>query len=467
MAEPPGCPHIQGPPPGLIIAAASPAPVSAPPDRGPDLIAGPTSNVRWRIVALLTLSSFVAYLLRQNMSVAGRQMIGDLGITDVQLGIVLAAFAWGYAIFQLPGGVVGHWVGGRRGLTLIMVLWGALNMLIGLVPSTASPVAVIVSLAALRFLMGATQAPLYPIMSGFTIARWFPATGWALPNGLANAGLTLGSAATGPLIAWLALAIGWRGSFVVTGPLAFVVAALWWWYARDRPEEHPGVRPGELAYIHAGRVPAVVEPREALDWRGLLGNRNLLLITLSYFFANYLFYFFFNWLYIYLVDVRKFTLLSGGAFAAAPWITGAAGAVAGGIVCDRLSRRYGTMRGCAIVSMIGLGFAGAFLVAASAVPSPYIAVVLLSLCLGGQQFTDSAAWAATTLVGGRQSSAACGVLNTGGNVVGGIGALLVPITARELGWPAALGTAALSAFLGAAVWIWIRAEVPPSASGRR
>jgi ACS family glucarate transporter-like MFS transporter len=93
-----------------------------------------------------------------------------------------------------------------------------------------------------------------------------------------------------------------------------------------------------------------------------------------------------------------------------------------------------------------------------------VAVVLLSLCLAGQQFTDSAAWAATTLVGGRQASAACGVLNTGGNVVGGIGALLVPITARELGWPAALGTAALSAFLGAAVWIWIRAEVPPSAS---
>jgi ACS family glucarate transporter-like MFS transporter len=438
--------------------------VSALADRGSEPTAGPISHVRWRIVALLTLSSFVAYVLRQNMSVAGRQMIGDLGITDVQLGIILAAFAWGYALFQLPGGIVGHWVGGRRGLTLIMVLWGALNMLVGLVPRAASPVVIIGSLAALRFLMGATQAPLYPIMSGFTIARWFPATGWALPNGLANAGLTFGSAATGPLIAWLTVAIGWRGSFVVTGPLAFVVAALWWWYARDRPEEHHGVRPGELARINRGRAPEAAGKGEALDWRRLLGNRNLLLITLSYFFANYLFYFFFNWLYIYLVDVRKFTLLSGGAFAAAPWITGAVGAVAGGIVCDRLSPRYGTIRACGVVSMIGLGLAGVFLVAAGAVPSPYVAVVLLSLCLAGQQFTDSAAWAATTLVGGRQASAACGVLNTGGNVVGGIGALLVPITARELGWPAALGTAALSAFLGAAVWIWIRAEVPPSAS---
>ena len=423
--------------------------------------AGPASYVRWRIVALLALASFVAYLLRQNMSVAGQQMMTDLGLTQVQLGIVLAAFAWGYAIFQLPGGIFGQWLGGRRGIALIAVLWGVLNMLVGLVPVAASPVVIIASLGALRFLMGAAQAPFFPIMSGLTIARWFPVTGWALPNGVTNAGLTFGSAATGPVIAWLTVVVGWRGSFVLTGPLAFAVAALWWWYSRDRPEQHRSVTQRELAHINAGRPDTADGTREPFDWRRVLANRDVLLITLSYFFSNYLFYFFFNWLYIYLVDVRKFTLLAGGVFAAAPWIAGAAGAVAGGAFCDRLSRLYGTIWGCRLVSMIGLVLAGAFVLAAGAAASPYVAVVLLALCLASQQFTDSAAWAATALVGGRQASAACGVLNTGGNVVGGIGALLVPITARELGWPAALGTAALCALLGAVVWIWIRAA-PPS-----
>jgi len=42
--------------------------------------------------------------------------------------------------------------------------------------------------------------------------------------------------------------------------------------------------------------------------------------------------------------------------------------------------------------------------------------------------------------------------------VGVIGALLVPITVRLLGWPAALGTGTLFALVGAVLWCWIRAD---------
>ena len=67
---------------------------------GPTL-ARPTA-IRWRICALMTVVSFVAYLLRTNMSVAGVPMSAELGLSHVQLGVVLAGFAWGYAIFQFP-----------------------------------------------------------------------------------------------------------------------------------------------------------------------------------------------------------------------------------------------------------------------------------------------------------------------------------------------------------------------------
>jgi predicted MFS family arabinose efflux permease len=56
---------------------------------------------------------------------------------------------------------------------------------------------------------------------------------------LTNTGLTLGSAATGPLIAWLMGTLGWRQSFVLTAPLAFLLAGVWWWYGRDYPVETP------------------------------------------------------------------------------------------------------------------------------------------------------------------------------------------------------------------------------------
>ena len=71
--------------------------------------------------------------------------------------------------------------------------------------------------------MGVAQAPLFPILSGHSIARWFPVSAWALPNALTNAGLTLGSAATAPLVAWLAQTVGWRASFTVTAPIAFLM----------------------------------------------------------------------------------------------------------------------------------------------------------------------------------------------------------------------------------------------------
>ena len=70
-----------------------------PPDRlaAPVLVAHPAgrSSTRWVVLALLFAASFVAYVLRTNMSIAGERMMTDLGLTQVQLGMVLAAFAWG------------------------------------------------------------------------------------------------------------------------------------------------------------------------------------------------------------------------------------------------------------------------------------------------------------------------------------------------------------------------------------
>jgi ACS family glucarate transporter-like MFS transporter len=417
--------------------------------------------VRWNILALLVIISFVAYVLRTNMSVAGDRMMRDLGLSELQLGWVLAAFAWGYAIFQWPGGLLADWLGGRKALTLIAVLWGVVNLLVAVVPgpSVMEPVGIVTCLAVLRFLMGATQAPVYPVASGHTIARWFPASGWALPNACTNVGLTLGAAATGPLIVLLSQSFGWRGSFALTAPLAFIFAGLWWWYGRDEPARHRAVSPAELAYINADR-PAVSSEQSSGRgaWKAVFRSREIWLITLSYFLQNYVFYFFFNWLFIYLVQVRKFEELQGGVLAAAPWVTGAVTAFLGGLVCDALTRRRGIRVAPKIVIMTGLAVSGGFILAAAGASNPYLAVVYLSLCLGGQQFTDSAYWAAATYVGGRHSATACGVMNTGGNAVGGLVGITVPLTARALGWPVALGTASLFALIGAVLWIWIRAD---------
>jgi ACS family glucarate transporter-like MFS transporter len=414
--------------------------------------------VRWVILAILVLASFVAYLLRTNMSVAGEGMMRDLGLSQLQLGIVLAAFTWGYTIFQFPGGILDDALGSRRTLAIIAVGWGVANLLTGLIPGGAGTAVwiILTALVALRFIMGAVQAPVFPLVGG-TIGRWFPPAGWALPNGLTNTGLALGGAATGPLIAWLMQTVGWRASFIVTAPLAFALAAIWWWYARDTPAEHSAVSQGELEVIDVGRLEHSGVPARGA-WLGVLKHRDVLLLTASYFCSNYVFYFFFNWLFIYLVDSRHFKILEGGYYAAAPWIGGAVGAALGGGACDWLSKRLGMRLGCRIPAMAGLVVTAVTMWAAAGAATPVTAVVYLTLCFVAQQATEGAFWAATISVSGRHASIGCGVLNTGGNAVGGIGALVVPITVKALGWPAALTTASVFAVLAAVLWLWIRAD---------
>jgi len=421
-----------------------------------------STQVRWIILALLFIVSFVAYVLRTNMSIAGENMMADLGLSKIQLGMILSAFAWGYAIFQFPGGIFGNIVGCRRALTIIAVLWGILTLATGLVPGTAlaSTTVILTTLIVLRFLMGAVQAPVFPVACGGAIGSWFPVSGWAFPNGLTSTGLTLGAAASAPLIAWLMESLGWRESFILTAPLAFLIAGVWWWYARDNPAGHPRVGKKELDLIDANRPSPVRVIEDKTAWMHLLKNRDVLLLAASYFCMNYVFYIFFNWFFIYLVDVREFEILEGGYFAAAPWMVGAVAASVGGLLCDRLCKRIGPRWGCRIPGIAGLSLAAGLLFLGATAKNPYLAVVFLSLSFGSTQLTEGPYWAAAIFVSGKHASAATGVLNTGGNVVGGIGALLVPFTAEAFGWVPALATGSVFAIIGVGLWFFVRADKP-------
>ena len=417
------------------------------------------TRVRWLVLALICFMSFAAYVLRSNMSVAGVAMIRDLGFSELQLGAILSAFAWGYAIFQLPGGVLGEVFGARKSLAWLALSWGILTLATGLVPGrAAAPAAVSLGLLVLlRFALGVAQAPFYPVSSGVSIARWFPARRWGLANGLGSTALTLGAAAAGPGVAWLVGAAGWRGSFLLTAPLGALTAWLWWKSYRESPAEDPRVNAAERERIAAG-APAPEQSSVAGVWRAVARDRDVLAITASYFCMNYVFYLFFNWFYYYLVDVRGLSRQVGGYFSGAQWIVGAVTAVLGGWLGDRLARRLGPRRGYRLTVVGGLLVCAPLLVAGALAKNAALAVTLLSLSFGATQLVDGPYWAVAMRIGGAHGAATSGLMNTGGNAVGGVGALIVPLVARAFGWPAAISTGAVFAFLGAVLWIWIRAD---------
>ncbi|MGH8865459.1 MAG: MFS transporter, partial [Burkholderiales bacterium] len=390
--------------------------------------------VRFRILTVLIVLSFVNYLLRNNFSAVIPSIRQEFGFSGEEIGWILGSFNISYTLCQIPGGVFGELIGSRRALAIIAVTWGLLTFMTGFAPAlmAASATGAMISLIAVRFLMGIANAPIFPTMTG-VVARWFPAGGWALPNSLSSMGLTLGQAAIGPVVTLLIIWFGWRESFYVLAPLGFFVGAWWYWYGRDRPAEHPAITRSEVELIDRDRDPAFTVAGHDGSWREVLGRRDVLLLAASYFCMNVVFYMFSQWLFTYLVEERGFTLLESGFLYVLPFATGAALSVAGGLVCDVLCRRIGALWGCRLPAMIGLVLVAVFLLAGVYSMNPFLAVGLLSLCFGFTQFTEGAFAAASTYTGGPHAATAYGVVNTGGNAAGFL-APVIGIMLDHYGW---------------------------------
>ena len=257
--------------------------------------------VRWRLFGVLFLLSFLSYLMRQNIHVAGELMMPELQLSELEMGWIYASFIWGYALFQLPGGIAGSRFGPRRTLLVVGLLGILASGLTGLLPGLLfqSTTGVIAVLLLVRFIMGIAHAPMYPIQAA-VVERWFPVGQWALPNAVSSTGLTLGAAAAQPLVAVVMVYWGWRASFYVFIPLGLGLFGLWWWYARDNPAEHPAMGEEELSTIQDNRDNLTKEVGFNA-WKQLIRNRETLLLAFSYFALNYVFYLFFTWFFHYLV----------------------------------------------------------------------------------------------------------------------------------------------------------------------
>lgn len=424
--------------------------------RGAAASASKPTRVRWRILGILIFLSFVSYLLRGNLSIAAPSMMADLQLSEIQWGWVMAAFPLGYALFQFPGGLAGDRYGPRKVLSLIAAAWAVLIILTSLVPD--GPVALILlTLMSVQLLVGAAHAPVFPVLSA-TVERWFPLGSWALPNGLSSSGLTLGLAGTASLLPWLMNQFGWRTSFLILAPMGLIGAALWWWYARDDPADHPSVNVAEADLIKTGHVAWEPGTPQYPAWLRVLKNRNTLLLTLSYASMNFVFYVVFTWGFYYLVKVRGIEAQEAGFLTSAQWVFAGAGAALGGWLGDHQCRKRGLRWGYTSIIFVTMVISAALLLGVAFTPSPYAAALMLGLCFFFNQMTEGPYWGSSIALGGRHAGAAGGLMNTGANFMGFINALLLSLVADRLGWTIAIAIGAGFALLGAGLILLVRCD---------
>lgn len=420
------------------------------------------SRVRFFLAFWLFVISGVAFLDRTNISIAGLQIAREYGLSNQRLGWIFSAFLIGYAGFQLPAGVLAARYGPRRVLSLGVVWWGLATMLTAALPSTI-PHAVTL-LMAIRFLLGAGEAVIYPAANQF-VARWVPQGERGFVNGLIFAGVGAGSGLTPPLLTWLIVVHGWRSAFWFSTVAGLVAGAVWWIFSRDTPEEHPGVSRTELREIqdgvgfksqaHTGDVPA---GHGTISWKRIFSRRDLGALVTGYFAFGYIAWVFFSWFFLYMAQVRGFDLKRSARFAMLPFLCMTVFSVLGGVVSDRLTKRYGLRVGRCYLASVSLAATAVFLVLGSQVASPTLAGIILAGGAGALYLSQSTFWSVSVDIAGRSSGVFSSVVNMGGQIGGALTASLTPWIAGRFGWTASFAVASVLAVVGALCWLVVHPE---------
>jgi MFS transporter, ACS family, glucarate transporter len=423
---------------------------------------------RFFLAFWLFVLSAISFLDRTNISIAGLQISSEYGLGNQRLGWIFSAFLIGYAGFQVPAGWLASRFGPRLVITLGVVWWGVATALTTLIPP-GIPQAVML-LIGIRFALGAGEAVIYPAANQF-VARWVPVQERGFINGLIFAGVGAGSGLTPPLLAWFILHHGWRSAFWFSAVIGVIAGGVWWWAARDNPEEDPKVSPSELAIIRQGIVAdagvkagqAGGSAHVAISWRAILSRRDLPALIISYFGFGYTAWIFFSWFFLYMAQVRGFNLKASALFSMLPFLSMTIGCLAGGAISDRLTRTYGLRVGRCGLASVAFFFTAIFLVLGSRVQSPQLAGVILAGGAGALYVSQSSFWSVSADIAGRSSGVFSSMVNMGAQVGGAVTASLTPWVAQRFGWTTSFAIAAALAVVGALLWMTVHPERPLNA----
>jgi ACS family glucarate transporter-like MFS transporter len=375
----------------------------------------------WSLVALLSATATSSYLARVNVSVAGLLIMRDLSLSQEEMGRVFSAFLLGYALCQVPGGMLADRFGTRRVLACAALAWAGATL--GMAAASA-----LAALLFARLLLGVTEAPMFPAAAR-AVSAWMPSHLRGRANGFVVAAIGLGSAIAPPLVGFVMLRSGWRTALLVSAVPA-LLTSLAWLRIRTPPEQ-----------------PALPDAP-----RGLPRSRGFLLLTLSYTLQGYVGYIFVYWFYLYLVQVRGFSVFEGAWMGSLPWVLSILSIPLGGWLFDRVphARRA--------IPIAGLAGSGIFIALGAATANPWLAAACLALATALVLSVEGPFWATMTALAGPRAGAAGGFMNMGSNLGGLVSPALTPWLAARLGWEPALLLSAAAAIAAAALWLGIRPE---------
>src|SRR6202166_1287285 len=295
-------------------------------ERSGDASASPTESpwarvfkgrFRWVICGLLFFGVTKNYMDRQVLGVLKGSLQHEFGWNEIDYGNLVFAFQAAYALGMIFVGRLIDRLGTRIGYAVAMVFWSLASMGHAFAFSLGS-------FAAARFALGFGEAGVFPA-SIKCVAEWFPKKERAFATGIFNAGTSIGAIVTPLIVPWIAVHLGWRWAFLLTGALGFVWLIFWFFLYR-KPDEHPRVSKAELEYIRSDPS----EPIGKVSWSALLPHRQTYTFVVGKFLTDPIWWFYLFWVPDFLQRKHGLALMNIGIPIMVIYVISDVGSVAGG-----------------------------------------------------------------------------------------------------------------------------------------
>lgn len=406
----------------------------------------------WVIVFAVTLA-VITYIDRVCISQAAPHIRDALGLNDAQMGKVFAAFGLAYALFEIPGGFLGDWLGPRKVLMRVVLWWSIFTAATGRVWSFWS-------LWVTRFMFGAGEAGCFPnLTKAFTL--WLPKGERTRAQGIMWMSARWGGAFTPLLVVWIFMLVDWRNAFAVFGGIGVVWAVIFYLWFRDYPRDHRGVNAAELELLRENETNLAGHAH--MPWGKLLTSRTVWLLWGQYFCISYGWYFYITWLPTYLQEARGVALGKSALLAGLPLFFGGIGCLLAGLLLAWLVRRAVsvTFSRC-LLGFIGCAGASGLLLWSAYIQDPRWAMVSMGLAGFANDLTLPGSWSACMDVGGRFAGTLSGSMNMMGNFGGMAGPLVVGFILQytNRNWEITFWISSAIYFLGGLCWLFIDPVTP-------
>jgi MFS family permease len=396
-----------------------PAPGSSidwPSAAGSDAVASSAKRKAYTNVVLpLAVISVIAYIDRVNVGYAALTMNADLGFSARTFGLGAGIFFAGYVLFEIPGALLAEHYSPRAWVARIMISWGLVCALMAFMRNERH-------FYVARFLLGAAEASLYPVLYASIIPRWFGAKDRARAIAVLLTSLQLSGIIGAPLAGWLVgtplLGLkGWQVLFLVEAAPAIAFGFVVMRWLVDHPKDARWLTAEERAFLvqQYERESAAIRGARQMTPLGALRDREVLKLCATYFGWMTGFWGFNFWM------PQALKAVSGWSNAAIGWLTAVPlfAALVVMLLVGHSSSRTGEKRWHGAICMF-VGALGLALGATTTSPTMGVLLVVVSAC--GCYGGFGVWWSyPTTFLSGPAAAAAIAMINSIGNVGGFVG----------------------------------------------